>query len=380
LHRRVNELDIEITDSLRAYKRSKEDIIKSVLDVYKNVIQTKNANKHRNSIYNVCPTLDSNKYLYSAQALHNIAIINKYMNPYIEQTAYIDSSLSDIDPPSLFASIVDDQIVFDWFTNFNDRSNNERIIHFVFTELLAHIKDRLDLSPLHLTYSDPKMVDELMGMIDDELRQVKLDMAHINRPSFIRDLVILMLYMFVEKTNQRFERKNKELLREALDDLTQVKHNLLYQMKDEEHAGNHAKMFRRILGKEIIREVERINRQNFIQEIRTKINEHRLIDPTDITRFTYAESIDSKPIDPAAILKIIFDPNHYCLEKVHRIVKDMSQPFIQIYSDDINTTVTTCMLIMTDVVLNSECSDAHVLHKEVLEQVSDRLYTHQYAA
>jgi len=77
LDQRVQELRKEITDSLQAYKRNKDDIIKSILDVYKNVIQMKNANKNRHSTYNICPPLDYSKYLDASRQLNTI--INQYV-------------------------------------------------------------------------------------------------------------------------------------------------------------------------------------------------------------------------------------------------------------------------------------------------------------
>jgi hypothetical protein len=377
LNQRVNELEKEITDSLQAYKRNKDDIIKSILDVYKNVIQMKNANKNRHSTYNVCPLLDHSKYL---GILHQLdAIINKYVNPYIGQTAQNISSsyIFNSSLPSMttmtslsFVSKQDDRNVFHWFDNSNDQSKIERTIYFVFNVLLPRINDRLDMSLLHLAYSDPKMVDELIEIIDYELHSAKIDMSHINKPLLVRDLIIFMLYLFHEKTNQRFELKNKQLLNETLDDLKQVKQNVLDQINEDENFDNQANIFRRILGKEIIREVERIRRQTFLEEIRRKISQHCLIDPTNITRQIYLESIASCPINPTNILKLIFDPNHYCLEKIYSRVKELFQQFTHIYLDEINTNVTSCMLIMSDVVLNDTGTDAYVLRKQVLCQVS----------
>jgi hypothetical protein len=143
------------------------------------------------------------------------------------------------------------------------------------------------MSPLHISYSDPKMIDELIELIDFELHSAKLDISHVNRPPFIRDLIIFMLYLLLEKTNQRFELKNKQLLNEALNDLHQIKQNVLDQIDKDKKIDNHGEFFRRILGKEIIREVERINRQKLIEEIHSELNQNFLIDPTDITRQIY---------------------------------------------------------------------------------------------
>ncbi|CAF3857042.1 unnamed protein product [Rotaria sordida] len=352
LNQRVQELKIEITDSLQAYKRSKKTIIKSALDVYKNVIRTKNENKYRNNTYNLCPLLDYNKYLEIIQELD--IIINKYVHKYIEQNGRSNSSQVTITPrsPSMiatnispFAFPLEDQNVFHWVNNFNASSKNQQTIHFVFSVLLNLINDRLDISPLHLAYSDPKMIDDLIEIINCELRSAKLDLSHINRPALIRDLIIFTLYMLVEKTNQRFELKTKQLLTETFNHLEQVKENLLEQMNKDKKTNNQANLFRRIIGKEIIYELGRINRQKLIEEIRTKLNEYYSINPTDITRQIYSESIASQPIKPLSILKFVSDPN------------------------DITTTLTAYMLLIMDVVLNSECTDTHVLHNQVLQQI-----------
>ncbi|CAF3361693.1 unnamed protein product [Rotaria sp. Silwood2] len=376
MDQRVQELEIEITDSLQAYKKSKETIMKSILDVYKNVIQTKNENKHRNSTYNLCPPLDYNKYFDIVQELH--IIINKYVNKYIQQNERSNSSLETVTPRSPlmttmnlspFSFPIEGQNVFHWFNKFNEPIKNQQMIHFVFSVLLNQINDRLDMSPLHLTYSDPKMIDELIEIIDYEVHSAKLDFSHINRPALIRDLIIFTLHMLVEKTNQRFELKIKQLLTETLNNLNQVKENLLEQMNKDEKTNNQAKLFRRIIGKEIICELGRINRQKLIEEIRNKFNEYYLIDPTDITRQIYSESIASQPINPLAILKFVSDPSYFCREHIYLTLKNFLQDFINIYSDDFTTTLTAYMLIMADVVLNSESTDTHVLHKQILQQI-----------
>ncbi|CAF4054182.1 unnamed protein product [Rotaria sp. Silwood2] len=376
MDQRVQELEIEITDSLQAYKKSKETIMKSILDVYKNVIQTKNENKHRNSTYNLCPPLDYNKYFDIVQELH--IIINKYVNKYIQQNERSNSSLETVTPRSPlmttmnlspFSFPIEGQNVFHWFNKFNEPIKNQQMIHFVFSVLLNQINDRLDMSPLHLAYSDPKMIDELIEIIDYEVHSAKLDFSHINRPALIRDLIIFTLHMLVEKTNQRFELKIKQLLTETLNNLNQVKENLLEQMNKDEKTNNQAKLFRRIIGKEIICELGRINRQKLIEEIRNKFNEYYLIDPTDITRQIYSESIASQPINPLAILKFVSDPSYFCREHIYLTVKDFLQEFINIYSNDFTTKLTAYMLIMADVVLNSESTDTHVLHKQILQQI-----------
>jgi hypothetical protein len=369
LDQRVQELRKEITDSLQAYKRNKDDIIKSILDVYKNVIQMKNANKNRHSTYNICPPLDYSKYLDASRQLNTI--INQYVNPYIEQTGHhITSPEITAANSSWFVSKQDDRSVIQWFNNFDERSKIERTIKFVFNELLAGINDRLDMSLLHLSYSDPKMVDELIEFIDYQLHSAKVDMSHINRPVFVQDLIIFMLYLFHEKTNQRFELKNKQLLDGTLNDLNQVKQNVLDQINEDAIGDQQAKLFRQIVGKEIIREVERIYRQTFLEEIRSKIFQYCPIDPTDITRQIYFESINSWPVNPTNILKLVSDPEHYCLQKVNSRIKDLFHQFIRIYSDEINTNVTSCMLIMRDVVLHSDWTDVYELHKRVLREVS----------
>jgi primosomal protein N' len=214
------------------------------------------------------------------------------------------------------------------------------------------------------------MVDELIEFIDYQLHSAKVDMSHINRPVFVQDLIIFMLYLFHEKTNQRFELKNKQLLDGTLNDLNQVKQNVLDQINEDAIGDQQAKLFRQIVGKEIIREVERIYRQTFLEEIRSKIFQYCPIDPTDITRQIYFESINSWPVNPTNILKLVSDPEHYCLQKVNSRIKDLFHQFIRIYSDEINTNVTSCMLIMRDVVLHSDWTDVYELHKRVLREVS----------
>ncbi|CAF3816325.1 unnamed protein product [Rotaria sp. Silwood1] len=39
------------------------------------------------------------------------------------------------------------------------------------------------------------------------------------------------------------------------------------------------------------------------------------------------------------------------------------------YSDDFATTFTAYMLMMTDIVLNSECTDTNILHKQIRQQI-----------
>ncbi|CAF4908234.1 unnamed protein product, partial [Rotaria sp. Silwood2] len=146
---------------------------------------------------------------------------------------------------SPFSFPIESQNVFRWFNNFNEPIKNQQMIHFVFSVLLNRINDRLDISSLHLAYSDPKMIDKLIEIIDYELHSAKLDFSHINRPALIRDLIIFTLHMLVEKTNQRFELKIKQLLTETLNNLTQVKENLLEQMNKDKKINNQAKLFRR---------------------------------------------------------------------------------------------------------------------------------------
>ncbi|CAF1299577.1 unnamed protein product [Rotaria sp. Silwood1] len=380
LNQRVQELTNEITDSLQAYKRSKETITRSILDVYKNVIRTKNENKHRNSTYNLCPPLDYNKYIEIVQELD--VIINKYVNKYIEQSRRDNLSLVTISPRSPFmtsmnispfAIPLEGQNVVHWFNNFNEPRKNQQTIHFIFSVLLNRISDRLDISPLHLAYSDPKMIDELIEIIDYELHSAKLDFSHIYRPALIRDLIIFTLHILVEKTNQRFELKLNQLLTETLSDLNQVKENLLEQMNKDEKVINQAKIFRRIIGKEIIHELRRINRQKLIEEIRTKFNTYYSLHPTDITQQMYLESIASQPINPLAILKFISDPSYFCYQHIYLTVKNFSQDLINMYSDDVTTKFIAYMLMMTDIVLNNECTDTYTLHKQILQEIASAI-------
>ena len=205
-------------------------------------------------------------------------MINKYVHPFINNIEQNSSS------SAIQMSDQEDQDVVQWFTDPNNSNENERTFQFVFQELLTRINDRLNHSPLHLAYSDPKLIDELSEMIDDRLHSVKIDLSHIHRPSLIHDLIIFMLHLMLEKTHQRFEVKYNQLLNETLNDLHQIERNVKDQINENETIDNHGQLFRRILGKEIIREIERINRQKLIAEIHTKLNQNFAIDPTDVTR------------------------------------------------------------------------------------------------
>ena len=376
LNRRVKELESEITDSLESYKRNKDDLIKSALDVYKNVIETKNIGTHRRSAYNLCPPLGHSKYLEIVEKLD--AIIQKYLDQLLQQCAKENTSPIETDllspsittiSLSLSSLSVEERSVSQWFTNAADSDKNGRTLQFILTELLPRVNNRLDMSPLNLAYSDPKVMDELIEIIDYELDLTKHDMSHMNLPAVVQDLIILTLYLLLEKTNQRFQTKYKQLLTESLDALHQVQQNIRDQIDEEEKQGNQGQFFRRILGKEIIREVERINRRKLIAEIHGKLHERIVIDPTEITRYIYAKSITSRKIDPNAILKLVYDPIQFCFEEIHSNVEGLGRQFFQIYADEMNSEVTCCMLIIGDVVLNDRCVDAHVLHQLILQQV-----------
>ncbi|CAF1040890.1 unnamed protein product [Rotaria magnacalcarata] len=376
LNQRVQQLEIEITDSLQAYKRSKEAIVKSVLDVYRNLSETKSPKKHRNSAYNLCQSLDYNKYVETIKEFDDI--INRYMKSYIENNGRFHLSQETTTPQSPFllarptflsSHPLEDLNVYQWFNNINDLTKNQQTMHFVFRVLLSRINDRLDIFPLHLVYSDPKMIDELIETIDDEINSAKIDLTHINRTALVHDLIILILYMLVEKTNKRFEFKTNLLLSDTLNDLNQVKQNLLDQINEEETSHNQAQLFRRIVGKDIIHQVKRINRQNLIEEILTKFNEYCLIHPTDITRQIYAESIASEPINPSAILKLVADPSYFCFEFIYQIIKRFSEQNIDVYCNDVASTYAAYMVMIRDIILNDKCTDIYVLHNKILQQI-----------
>ncbi|CAF3274404.1 unnamed protein product [Rotaria socialis] len=376
LNQRVQQLEIEITDSLQAYRRSKEAIAKSVLDVYRNLSETKSPKKHRNSAYNLCQSLDYNKYVETIKEFDNI--INRYMKSYIENNGRFHLSQETATPQSPFplaepifpsSHPLEDLNVYKWFNNIDDLNKKQQTMHFVFRVLLSRINDRLEIFPLHLVYSDPKMVNELIETIDDEINSAKIDLTHINRTVLVHDLIILILYMLVEKTNQRFEFKINLLLSDTLNDLNQVKQNLLDQINKDETSNSQAQLFRRIVGKEIIHQVKRINRQNLIEEILTKFNEYCLIHPTDITRQIYAESIASEPINPSAILKLVADPSYFCFELIYLIIKRFSQQNIDLYWNDVASAYATYMAMIRDIILSDKCTDTHVLHNKILQQI-----------
>ncbi|CAF5218576.1 unnamed protein product, partial [Rotaria magnacalcarata] len=157
LNQRVRQLEIEITDSLQAYKRSKEAIVKSVLDVYRNLSETKSPKKHRNSAYNLCQSLDYNKYVETIKEFDDI--INRYMKSYIENNGRFHLSQETTTPQSPFllarptflsSHPLEDLNVYQWFNNINDLTKNQQTMHFVFRVLLSRINDRLDIFPLHL--------------------------------------------------------------------------------------------------------------------------------------------------------------------------------------------------------------------------------------
>ena len=373
LDRRVKQLESDISDSLKSYKRNKDDLIKSALDVYTNVINTKNIGAHRRSAYNLCPPIDHSKY---SEIVHKLdTVIQKYLGPFLEQVNTLPIQIDFLTPSitmttSPFASLnQEERSVSQWFTNTADPSKNGRTLQFIFTELLPRINNRLDISPLHLSYSDPKLIDELIEIIDYELDLTKYDMSHMNLPEVVQDLIIFTLYLLLEKTNQRFQLKYQQLLTESLDALHQVERNIREQIDEENKQGNQGQLFRRILGKEIIRELERINRRKLIAEIHGKLNERFVLDPTEVTRDIYAKSIISSNIDPVDILKLVFDPIQFCFEEIHSTVKLLGRQFIQIYADEMKSELSVCMLIINDVVSNNPCVDTHVLHTLIFQQV-----------
>jgi hypothetical protein len=318
--------------------------------------------------------LDYAKYLQNEEELKQI--INKYVSPYVKGISQRHFSFSMSEPSSPSPSNMtrdkqDDRSIYKWFINSNDLIKNQRILDFVFGELLTRINNRLDKSPLHLAYSDPKLVDELIEIIDYELHTSKIDMKDLDRPLFIQDIIILMLYLFHEKTNQRFEEKNQQLLTETLNNLYQVKQNIFDQLEEDEKIASQAKFFFRILGKQIIQEIERLQRQTTIDEIRIKFQQYYYsINDINITQKIYLNSIQSSTINPTNILKLIFDPIDYCFEEIYLTIKYIFEQFIKFYPDEISTKVTSCILIMQDVVLNSTSNDAYKLHNEVVKQVN----------
>ena len=361
LNQRFTELEEEISISLQTCKRNKEDIITSTLNIYRNIIQTKNEDIRRRSIYNLCPSLDCFEYETILQERQ--IIIEKFVQPFLQSSEQMNRSVS-------LLSQTDDRYVMHWFTNGNDSIKNERILHFVIGVLLRRINHRLNIVSLQTAYSDPKMLDELIGIIDSEVHSVKIDTSHVDRPTFIRDLILFMLYLLLEKTNQRFEMKYQQLLKQTLNDLQQIKENVLDQLDANERLVHHGQFFRRILGKEIIREIERINRQKLLGEIHRKLNQHLALDPTDITRHIYRYTMHSQPIDRIAILKLVTDPNYFCVEQLYLTMKTLCQQLIGIYVEETRTMVNNCLILMTELVLRNDCVDTHALHQLIFQQVN----------
>jgi hypothetical protein len=177
--------------------------------------------------------------------------------------------------------------------------------------------------------------------------------------------------MLIGKTRQRIELKYNRLLSDTLSDLNQVKTNLLAQLDYDKDAHSHAQLFHRILGKNIILEAERIHRQMLINELHTKLNNNRTLDPTYITRETYAVSIAQASEDPIAILKLILDPAYFCLEIAWEKVTCLRQRLVDSYFDEVTTMVDKCMQTVSDVVLGDVMwTDAHKLYRRILQQVS----------
>jgi hypothetical protein len=373
----AQKLENEMIEYLEEYKRNTKDITQATLAVYNNFIRTKNANLDPSSIYNLCPLLNYEKY--RDDVYRRKFLIDLHVQRYIEQIvpASPTPTILDIRSPITTTLLLshpvtpDNHNVREWFSNFDDSNRNERFKHFIFNILLAQLNNYLNTSALYLVYSEPKTINDLIILIDHELHQSKVDMTSINRPTLMHDLIIFMLYMLIGKTKQRIELKYKQLLNDTLSDLRQVKNNLLAQLAYDKDAHSHAQLFHRILGKDIIFEVERIHRQMLINELHTKLNNIHTLDPTYIARETYAASIAPAPEDPIAILKLIFDPAYFCLEIAWEKVTYLRQRLVDNYFDDVTTTVNTCMQIVLDVILSDVVwTDAHELYDRILKQVS----------
>jgi hypothetical protein len=369
VNQRAQQLEDEMTKYLEEYKRTPKDITKTTLAVYNNYICSKNANLDTSSIYNLCPLLEYEKYRENVQKLD--AVIDLHLKGYIEHTA--PASPTPITTSSLLSHLLasDNYNAREWFSNLNDLERNDHFKHFIFNVLLAQLNNYLNKANLYLVYTDSKTIDDLIKLIDHELHQPKVNMVNINRPSLMHDLIIFMLYMLIGKTRQRIELKYNRLLSDTLSDLNQVKTNLLAQLDYDKDAHSHAQLFHRILGKNIILEAERIHRQMLINELHTKLNNNRTLDPTYITRETYAVSIAQASEDPIAILKLILDPAYFCLEIAWEKVTCLRQRLVDSYFDEVTTMVDKCMQTVSDVVLGDVMwTDAHELYRRILQQVS----------
>lgn len=372
---RAQQLETKMTESLAEYKRSIRDVTKDTVAVYDNLIRTKNANAERN-IYNLCPPLEYQKYREITHKL--VHIIDRYVKPYIEHIMTVSPvpttmglSTSMITVGNIVQrSTFDELNLREWFSKFDDLDRNDRFNHFIFNILLTQLSNHLNKFALPLVYLDPKTIDDLIKIIEQELHQPIVDITCVNRPSVVHDLIIFMLYMLIGKTMKRIELKHEQLLNDTLHDLRQVEENVLAQLIYDKNAQMYAQLYHNILGKDIISEVERVQRQMLIKDLHMKLYNNYSLDPTYITRETYAASIAVAPADPIAILKLIFDPSHFCLEMAWEKVMHLREKLLHNYFDNVKTTVDTCMQIVAQVILGDVIwTDAHALYEFIFQRV-----------
>ena len=376
LNKRVEQIKYELHESLQLYKKNKDDIIKIVLGVYKTVTGRRNSNIRRQITFNLCPKLDSNKYLNSIQEFQ--PLIDKYLKRYLEQIGRYRSltNIADFESQTLYSLMTpiqtitqDDRNILQWFNNSSDTNRNQQIFEYVFKELFKRICLRFDHEELNLSYSDPNFMISLIEMLDNEIQSGRLDMNYIDRPPFIRDLILLILYLLIEKTYQRFENRTQDLFNETTNDLCEIQQNIIDQINNQERNDNIAQLFRRLLGKELIREIGRINQQRLIEDIHCKLYQNNLTDATTLARCMYSQCFQIKEFDPQILLKYILEPIDFSYEVSQEIVKNLCQQLMNSYLNDMKSTMTICMIQMKDVILQDRCDDAHKLHKKIIRHV-----------
>ena len=375
LNQRVQELEAETRDSLQKYQRSKEDISKTVLDVYRNLLQTKSLKRRKTNII-VCTPIE---YAYYHDRTGELSsILNRYLTRIAEPSGIFNSTTSHrpSSSPSDNTTVpesplaLNDKQILTWFTQTQDPTSTiGEAIRSVARNLLVRINDQLNSLPLHSTYSDPRNLDQMIEMIDYELHTAKIDMRELNKPSFIQSVMMLMIHMFIEKTKKKFEERQRELLNETLSDLRRVQQNVVDQMRDEESSDSQAQIFRRILGRVIIAEVLRHYRRKFAERWNSRTLQDLDINPIAVTRSIYRESIASKSIDSNSVLKLVEDPGHYCIEKVYSSIQNSRRQLAKSYLEGAQNQITSLMLIMNDTVLNDKCKDAYALCQHVVNQV-----------
>ena len=305
-------------------------------------------------------------------------LIDKYLKRYLEQIGRYRSltNIADFESQTLYSLMTpiqtitqDDRNILQWFNNSSDTNRNQQIFEYVFKELFKRICLRFDHEELNLSYSDPNFMISLIEMLDNEIQSGRLDMNYIDRPPFIRDLILLILYLLIEKTYQRFENRTQDLFNETTNDLCEIQQNIIDQINNQERNDNIAQLFRRLLGKELIREIGRINQQRLIEDIHCKLYQNNLTDATTLARCMYSQCFQIKEFDPQILLKYILEPIDFSYEVSEEIVKNLCRQLMNSYLHDMTSTMTICMIQMKDVILQDRCDDAHKLHKKIIRHV-----------